>query len=387
MRPSVLSAATVADAVRQINLLLSELKTSHTELFTPDEYQYYILLDVVGGGDAVRSHFWGSRPYYPGIGVFTRELDGHHFVDGVLEGSPAYWAGLLYGDELLLVDGKPYSPIAAFQQKIGTMVDLAFRRHANAEPQHVGVSVVPIMPSLAFSSAMTASTRVIERGGRSIGYIHIWASHDADSFKRALTNLELGNVPASAGPVGQTSSAERRAPKIDTLIVDMRGRIGGNIAVAYTILEKLDDKSYWGTWEVINRPSARVRFGGTTPHPVLRGHSVLLIDHHTRSAAETTAYGFKRGAFGTLIGTPTAGAVSSGVLYAMPGDLLLYVAVAGHKFDGDPIEGVGVAPDLRVERPLPYAAGADPVLDAAVEHLAKGGPKQALPAPHPAGAR
>jgi hypothetical protein len=34
-RPSVLSAATADDAVRQINALLSELKTSHTGLFTP----------------------------------------------------------------------------------------------------------------------------------------------------------------------------------------------------------------------------------------------------------------------------------------------------------------------------------------------------------------
>ena len=38
VRASVLSAATAEDAVRQINALLSELKTSHTWLFTPDDY-------------------------------------------------------------------------------------------------------------------------------------------------------------------------------------------------------------------------------------------------------------------------------------------------------------------------------------------------------------
>jgi carboxyl-terminal processing protease len=51
----------------------------------------------------------------------------------------------------------------------------------------------------------------------------------------------------------------------------------------------------------------------------------------------------------------------------MPADLILYVAVQGLEFDGGPLEGVGVTPDHRVERPLPYAAGADPVLDAAAE--------------------
>jgi len=56
----------------------------------------------------------------------------------------------------------------------------------------------------------------------------------------------------------------------------------------------------------------------------------------------------------------------------MPGDLLLYVAVTGHEFDGGQrLEGAGVMPDHRVERPLPYAGGADPVLDAAVGLLAK----------------
>ena len=87
------------------------------------------------------------------------------------------------------------------------------------------------------------------------------------------------------------------------------------------------------------------------------------------------AYGYKRGAFGPLIGTTTAGAASSGALFAMPADLLLYVAVAGHELNGERLEGVGVTPDHRVERPLPYAAGADPVLDAAVDLLAKQAPK------------
>jgi carboxyl-terminal processing protease len=34
------------------------------------------------------------------------------------------------------------------------------------------------------------------------------------------------------------------------------------------------------------------------------------------------------------------------------------------------LEGVGVGPDITVERPLPYAGGADPVLDSAMAHLA-----------------
>src|SRR5262249_48410783 len=170
-----------------------------------------------------------------------------------------------------------------------------------------------------------------------------------------------------------------KPPKpLDSLIVDVRGRVGGNIGVAAKYLELLDAKeSYWGHERTIVRSDAPIRFGeSTTPrNPRFRGRSTLLVDHHTPSAAELMAYGYKRSAVGPLIGTTTAGAASSGTLFVMPGDLLLYVAIAGHELNGKPIEGVGVTPDLRVERPLAYAAGADPVLDAAVELLAKQAPK------------
>jgi carboxyl-terminal processing protease len=61
--------------------------------------------------------------------------------------------------------------------------------------------------------------------------------------------------------------------------------------------------------------------------------------------------------------------VSAARAFAMPGDNLLYVAVSGLEIDGDVLEGPGVAPDIEVARPVPYAQGADPVLDVAVDFL------------------
>ena len=387
LRPSVLTAATPESAFRQINGLLSELQTSHTALFTPDDYEYYILPDILGAdpnlAELLAKRFWGSGPYYPGIGVFTREIDGRHFVDGVLEGSPAERAGLKYGDEILTVDGTPYSPIAAFLGKIGATAALKTRREASAEPQRLEVPVVPIRPTAAFAAATAASARIIERDGSRIGYVHVWASHESASFKGALAKFEQRGViqdrlRAWGIPLlpNTVNGAVEEAPKpLDFLIVDMRGRVGGLVAVAAEYLELLDsrEKSYWGNSLTITRAKPRLQIGAgaSPPNPPLRGRTTLLIDHHTRSAAEFMAYGFKRSAFGPLVGTTTAGAATSGALFVMPGDLLLYVAVAGHELNGQPIEGVGVSPDHRVERPLRYAAGADPVLDAAVDLLAK----------------
>ena len=48
----------------------------------------------------------------------------------MLEGSPAERAGLRCGDEIVAVDGAPYSPIAAFRGKMGATVELTIRRLA-----------------------------------------------------------------------------------------------------------------------------------------------------------------------------------------------------------------------------------------------------------------
>lgn len=395
VRPAVLAAPTTDDAVRQINALLAELKTSHTGLFTPDNYFYAMVLDVVGvhDTDLIQRRFWGAGPYYPGTGAFTRVVDGRYFVDAVMEGSPADRAGLRYGDEILAVDGQPNSPIAAFRGKMGTTVELTIRRHADAAPEQVPVDVVPLHPVKAFGDATTKSARVIERGGKRIGYIHIWASAETASFRAALRKLEVpsvaperfgttgvrlliepGSVRSAAVPAPASNVASETPRPVDFLIVDMRGKIGGNVGVISQFLETLDARSYWGGdlwWGRPGDSAARTR-----PGMSYRGRAALLINGDTRSAAEVMAYGFKRSGFGPLVGTNTAGAVSSGAAFAMPGDLLLYVAVSGGEIDGKRLEGAGVAPDVHVERPLPYANGADPVLEAALDLLAAQAPKE-----------
>jgi carboxyl-terminal processing protease len=372
MRQSVLQAPTTEDAAARINGLIAELKTSHTGLFTPDDYRYYITLEILNGApttrDLVFEKFWGTGPYFAGIGVFTSLLDGRHFVDGVLEGSPADKAGLKYGDEILTVDGQPYSPIAAFRGRLGATVEIMARRTRDAEPMRVMVPVIPIVASSAFADAARASVRIIMKNGRRIGYVHLWSINESRSLRAALAALR-GIDPAEPNKGGTP---------LDALVVDIRGRVGGNVGTAGQMLEMLGSapKPYWGTLQFVDRSGARHSLEGSMSgsrngRPLFEGRSALLIDHQTRSAGEIVAYGYKHSRFGTIFGTPTAGAVTSGTPFGMPGGLMLYVAQTSLEFDGKSIEGEGVAPDRRIERPLAYAQGADPVLDAAVQFLAE----------------
>jgi carboxyl-terminal processing protease len=362
VRPSVADAPSLEEAARRINALLAELKTSHTGLLTPDDVDYYILLEVFGGASMPQEEFderfWGAGVTYAGIGLFSARIDGRNFVDAVLEGSPAARAGLKIGDEIVSVDGAAYHPIRSFRGKIGRRAAVVIRRVPDAPTEVLQIPVMSIAPLHAFREATRASARVIERDGRRIGYVHVWASVGEES-SRALQDA-LDHLGVNAWPSGHKDEPDRPAP-LDGLVIDMRGKIGGTGGTATRYLDLLDPRG----------PLIGSRIKGKTSRAMtaVRGKTVVLVDHHTRSTAELFVHAYKRERQGLLIGTRTAGAVSAARAFAMPGGNLLYLAVSGLEIDGEVLEGPGVGPDIEIARPIPYSGGADPVLKAGVQAL------------------
>ena len=371
-RPGIIAAPTLEEAAQRINALLGKLKTSHTGLLTPDDQDYYNLLDVFSGSRGAKklAKQFRSGVHYAGIGIFSVRIDDGHFVDAVMEGSPAERAGIKVGDEIVNVDGAPFHQIRSFRGRIGQEATLAIRRTRGGPVQAVRCDVVRIAPLRLFNDATLASARVIERDGRRIGYVHVWASvgdQSTQSLKAALAKLNVeGGVARPAK--SETSDQDARnetlvtAP-LDALIIDMRGKIGGTGTTAGRYLDLIDPRG--------PRVRSRNKRDSTQASVSLRGRTALLIDHHTRSTAELFVHAYRRERQGMLIGTPTAGAVSAASAFAMPGGNLLYLAVMGLEVDGEILEGPGVAPDIAVQRPLPYSNGADPVLDGALAELAK----------------
>ncbi len=362
VRQSVIDADNLDAAASRINALLDELKTSHTALLTPDDVNYYILMAVFRGASMPQEEFdgrfWGAGVTFAGIGHFSVRIEGRDFVDALLEGSPAARAGLKVGDELLSVDGAPYHPIRSFRGKVGHEVAVAVRRTEGGAIETVRIKVMSIAPLHAFREATGASARVIDRDGRRIGYVRVWASVGEESgtaLQNALSSLGINERPS------RSKGDKDRSPQLDGLIVDMRGKIGGTASTAKRYLDLLDPRGPLLGSRDKSQPSRAAT--------ALRGRTAVLINHHTRSTAELFVHAYKRERQGPLIGTRTAGAVSAASAFAMPGGNLLYVAVSGLEIDGEVLEGPGVAPDIEVARPIPYAQGADPVLDRAIDVL------------------
>ncbi len=341
-------AAVASDAERSavINLMLAELAVSHTRHYTASDPAYFQLLDIFSGAlrQSLRRVFPDGQVTYPGIGLFTRQLNGKSFIAGILDGLPARQAGLVVGDEILTVAGEPFHPINSFATKVGQEVTLSIRRHVDGSPEEIVVVPAQIKPGEAFLKAMEASARIIDADGAKIGYIHVWSY--AGSQYQQLLEREVSS--------GKLKDA-------DALVWDLRDGWGGAEA---EYLHLFTGRA--PTTTLINR-DGRV----STANVTWRKPVAMLVNGGTRSGKEILAYGFKKYAVGEVIGSRTAGAVLAGRAYLLSDGSLLLLAVADVLVDGQRLESVGVMPTIAVPFPLPYAQGQDPQLDRAVEVLSR----------------
>lgn len=345
-RPLAAAATSAAAEKAVIDRMLAELGASHTGLYQADDPAYYQLMDIFAGGlrRRLRQIFPDGEVSYPGIGIFTREEGGSLFVSGVLEGLPAYQAGIVRGDEILAANGQAFRPVGSFAGRIGQKVTLKIRRAAGQPPVDVAVTPVAIKPGQAFLAALHDSARLIRVGGVKIGYIHVW-SYAGERYQGGLAE----------------EIARGALKDADALVWDLRDGWGGAQP------EYLDIFNPRGpTMLVTERGGEQQDVNVKWRRPV-----ALLINGGTRSGKEVLAYGFKKYGLGPVIGTRSEGAVLAARAFLMQDDSLLLLAVADVAVDGERLEAVGVTPTLEVPSPLPYAGGKDPQLDAAVAALAR----------------
>lgn len=339
--PSESTGEQIHDA---IDAMLAELRASHTGLFVADQLAYYELMDIFARREwrsRLHNLFPDGRIAYTGIGVVPQTINDRTFLAGVYHGGPAARAGLLVGDEIVAADGKPFDPIASFTGQAGRTVTLEIRRHENRPTRDIRVVPEQIRPNAFFLEAMRASARIIEHDNHNLGYIRIWSY-----ARRAYHRLLIEEL------------AEGRLKNVDGLILDLRGGWGGA------------------------QPDYAELFVGGAPIMTFTGRDgeesfatyrwrrplAVLIDEGTRSGKEVIAYGLKRGGV-PLIGSRTAGALLAGRGFLLDDGSLLVLAVSDVRVEGERLEGKGVLPDRIVPFSLPYAAGTDPQLDAAVNLL------------------
>jgi carboxyl-terminal processing protease len=329
---------------KTIDDALADLGVSHTRRIRPDTIDYYEVLDIYERSlqrDVKR--LFPSGIQYQGIGIVTRTVLGRTIVSHLYPGLPAAKAGILVGDEIVSVDGKPYHEIETFKGRYGVTAKVSVRRTEGAAPLDIAVPVQTIRPDSAFRAATEQSIRVIEHGNRKIGYVRLWTLHDTEVHDAVQSALAAGKLK-----------------DVDILIADLRGRWGGYVGRLNEVFTPNGTQV-----EFIDRNDDRNFSPLRWRKPV-----VAIVDDGARSAMEILAYTMKKNG-ATVVGSPTAGAVLGGGAYVLPDNSLLMLAIRDVVTDGERLEGKGLMPTIRVDNALPYAAGADPQFDSALS-AAKG---------------
>lgn len=302
-----------AETRAALERVLARLGPHAATLRTDEEQAYWSMRAVTG--DEPRSRL-------KHVGAWFERRGARWYATRVFPGSPAAEAGLLRGDEIIAVDGRPLEPVRSFTRIAGTAkatVEVKRVPWGKTETLAVGTRTEALDETLF--RAMRESRHVHDLGGAKLGFV--WLS--GASEERFRTEL---------------ADAVRRFERdTDALVIDLRGGYFGGSDMAYLEPFFLADGS----------PSS------TKP-------LVVLVDGETRGGKEALAWLLKRRGRATLVGERTAGAVQArAVIQVVPDRLALEIVsgVAAGELTAA-LEGQGVEPDVRVESPLIYAAGADP---------------------------
>ena len=338
-----------------MNAMLSELNASHTSYLTPEDARYYQLCALFSKIPEIGNLFGGNEVRYPTVGILTQVIGQRVHIVSVLAGSAAEKAGLLKGDEILSVNGSPYSPIASLRSCVGKDAVFEIRRREEAEPFTIVMTPVLANPGQESLDAQKSSVRIIERAGARIGYIHIYSYAGQEYHQELLKALRWGKL--------KTAHA---------IIIDLRYGLGG---AGPSYLNMFNTNIPILTF--CNRDGKETVYDSQWRKP-----AVYLVNGFSTSGKELLVFGAKKYHLATVIGERTPGQVLGGRLFPLSNGDVLYLAVQSCRIDGVNLEGVGVVPDMEVPFDLPYCAGQDAQLEKSIEYLAEKLKKTSIE-PHP----
>ncbi len=314
-KKAILSSTNIVELGERMNALIKTLHTSHCEFATAnDEIGYFL-----------RSLFcqFGKKhaPLIAFTGAITGGVNcGRRQVRYVLDGSPAAASGILPGDEIIAVDGKPYLGQLSFAGTAGRAVVLTVKRN-DAE---LRVKIKPALKDTysCYVEATEKSARITKTPEGTIGYVHLWTGGErAHEMFETLLGGKLNST--------------------DGLILDLRDGYGANFFndLDYFYRPPAGYPSITMTWRSGKKETTTLVYD----KPV-----VALINGGVRSGKELVAFSLKRTGRAKLVGERTAGSVVAGKLFPVDSRTFLYLAVAAGDVDGVNLEGAGVEPDIAV---------------------------------------
>lgn len=264
--------------------------------------------------------------YYVGIGTEITLNDENQFeVTNIFENTPATDANIELHDIVVKVNnedvsGKTVSDIGKLiQGEIGTDVTLTLRR----DEAEFDVTITRDRIDL-----ISVTSQIFEKDDKRIGYIKItnFASNTFNQFQTALNELEENDI--------------------ESLIIDVRDNLGGQLEVATQIASLFltkDKVVYQLNTNGIIQPIYSTG-PGSFQKPI-----TVLINGATASASEVLAIALQESADATVIGTTSYGKGTIQESYKLStGATIKFTVQEWLSPNGNTVNEVGVKPDIEV---------------------------------------
>jgi carboxyl-terminal processing protease len=406
-RPQVAAATSMPQARRALRGLLGELGQSHFAIFPgetkpspagePEDTQKPQAKEQVSspkteGGessvtaDAVAANQNAEAPEEVAaqdaeqaksrsgtLGMAVRVIDGEIWVTQVRPGYPADESGIQPGWKLIAVDNRD---VAGMLDRVRESVD---SEHANLASA-LSMSATSLlagdegeMLALKFENSGTEVSKSVvlkEPPGEAAVFGYLPPMY-ADLESRRLAGGRVGYIafnvfldPARIMPAFE--KAVREFKDCEGIIIDLRGNPGGLGQMSMGMAGFFVSKPGLSLGTMQTRGAALNFVVFPRPRPY-RGHLAILIDELSGSTSEIMASGLRDLDRARLFGRRSAGAALPSHIRSLPNGDRLQHAVAGFtRINGQPLEGLGVSPDVNViPSPAELASGRDPVLEAA----------------------
>ena len=307
--------------------MIAKLDDPYAQYFTEEEYQK-LLED--NSGD------------YVGIGISIQVPDetGTRILS-VYDGGPAQKAGLLAGDVITSVNGKPAANLSLDEI-------IALFSKDDAVPDEITYLRDGVETTVSVLRAAVHINRVIEKPiDENIGYIRITEFNGsvAEDFSAAATDLEQRGYR--------------------NLIIDLRDNPGGGLNEVLSVADTLIPNGK--TIVSIRAKDGDERVYKSEGDEQFSFRLVVLVNGNSASASELLTGALKDYKLATIVGTQTfgKGIVQSYYHISENGGWAKMTTDAYFTPNNVCIQGVGIAPDVVVELPEEWKDTAVEVLDPA----------------------
>jgi carboxyl-terminal processing protease len=309
-----------------------------------------------------RDSLQGISGQFEGIGaeIATQAADGSQgcatlgaecrlLIIAPIAESPAERAGLKSGDLILAADGTSLDGLTVDEARDrirgpkGSVVTLTVRRGAD----------VPF--DLAITRDVVHEREVVTRdlADGTVGYVRLSGFSDDGA-------IELRDALTADIAAGQKK-----------LILDLRGNPGGYVTAARSVASQFIGSGvlFWEQDSKGGQVATEATAGGVATSPDLQ--IVCLIDGGSASASEIVAGALQDTKRATLVGQTSFGKGTVQQWQELSGEGGAFKLTIARWLTPDKrwIHDVGLTPDVAVEVPTDLPAGADPILDKALDVL------------------